>query len=92
MTVAALCLLSTAGKVVHDNLAVEAVEGLVQPSTCPPRSAGSGVLANNKNNTDGNRSIYWLFQHVRRASRQLPVDQTRSMARLWPNTPRTAAT
>ena len=32
MTVAALCLLSTAGKVAHDNLAVEAVEGLFRSS------------------------------------------------------------
>ena len=31
-------------------------------------------VGNNKNETDGNRSIYWLFQHVRRATRQLPVD------------------
>ena len=31
-TVAALCLLSTAGKVAHDNLTVEAVEGLFRSS------------------------------------------------------------
>ena len=31
-------------------------------------------VGNNKIDADGNRSIYWLFAHVRRATRQLPVD------------------
>ena len=31
-------------------------------------------VGNNKIETDRNRSIYWLFQHVRRATRQLLVD------------------
>ena len=29
-------------------------------------------VGNNKNEHDDNRSIYWLFEHVRRATRQLP--------------------
>ena len=31
-------------------------------------------VGNNKIELDDNRSIYWLFEHVRRATRQLPVD------------------
>ena len=31
-------------------------------------------VGNDKNEHDSNRSIYWLFAHVRRTTRQLPVD------------------
>ena len=31
-------------------------------------------VRNDKVEQDSNRSIYWLFEHVRRATRQLPVD------------------
>ena len=43
-----------------------------RPSTCPRRSSGSGALVDPAE-IDGNKSIYWLCEYVRRAERQLPV-------------------
>ena len=43
------------------------------PSTCPRRSSGIRRVGSNLTEIKSRKSIYWLYQCVRRAERQLPV-------------------